>query len=125
MTEVFLLVILLTSWLDFLPESQEYDVIEFYAGVGRIARLSHGVGYRSAAYDVMYDLGCCAEVSEEHQNRIRKKKTMDLSTPAGFAFLRFAFKSHLFQFLWLNQVISSLLVVWYCDLIVIDMQLPG
>lgn len=118
MTEVFLLVILLTSWLDFLPESQEYDVIEFFAGVGRIARLSDGAGYRSAAYDVMYDLGSCGEVSEEHQNRIRKKKTMDLSTPPGFVFLRFAFKSYLFQFL------SSLTVVGYCHQIVCSL-IPG
>ncbi len=121
------MVILLTSWLDFvdLNESPEYDVIEFYAGVGRIARLSSGVGYRAAAYDVTYDLGCCdTEFLEEHQNPILtegKKKTMDLTTPAGFVFLRFAFSSYLFQFPWLNLfqflLVSSLTtVVRYCNL---------
>lgn len=55
--EVFILAILLMSWQSFfsLGASNEYEVIEYFAGVGRIARMAAGNGYRAAAFDVVYD----------------------------------------------------------------------
>ncbi|CAL1152631.1 unnamed protein product [Cladocopium goreaui] len=57
--KAFILVILLASWQTFSPYSEgaQYEVIEYYAGVGRIARLSSACGYQSTAYDVLYQPG--------------------------------------------------------------------
>lgn len=32
----------------------DYQFIEYFAGVGRVARVAHHVGYKSAAYDLDY-----------------------------------------------------------------------
>ena len=48
--EVLILLVLLASWMEDPPEVQsEYDVLEFFAGVGRIARLSEKVGMNPGA----------------------------------------------------------------------------
>ena len=55
--EAFVVAILLLTWQSFfdLSQSAEYQVLEYYAGVGRIARLSACTGYRAAAFDVVFD----------------------------------------------------------------------
>ena len=82
-------------WQDFydLEQSKEYDVIEYFAGVARIARLSANFGYTAGAYDVGYDNPKITEAFPgEKPNKKKKvkgyiagpKSAMDLTTPAGF-----------------------------------------
>ena len=103
-TKVFILAILLLSWQSFLDLSQssEYQVIEYYAGVARIARLSKGMGYRCAAYDVAYDTPASkksAKSSPSSKPILQKtqgkgKSAMDLTTSAGFTPLNLHFVCH-------------------------------
>lgn len=92
--QVFILLILLLHWQQFfdLSQSAEYHVLEYYAGVGRIGRLSAGLGYRAGCYDVAYDDPKHFESwpsSPRSKQRLRKpraskKSAMDLTTSAGF-----------------------------------------
>lgn len=85
------------SWQSFfsLGASNEYEVIEYFAGVGRIARMAAGNGYRAAAFDVVYDDPKYYEgwPKSEKQKKItmltlnQGKSAMDLTTDAGFSFL--------------------------------------
>lgn len=105
-TQVFILAILLLSWQSFfdLNKSSEYQVIEYYAGVARIARLSKGMGYRSAAYDVAYDTPAFKESANSSPStkpifqkaKGKGKSTMDLTTSAGFTPLNLHFVCHVF-----------------------------
>lgn len=89
--------ILLLSWQSFftLDETPEYQVVELYAGVGRIAKLSNSFGYTAGVFDVSYDAPEFTDSwpgSPRTKQRIRtcqsgKKASMDLTTSAGFAFL--------------------------------------
>ena len=49
---------LLTSWIQ-LPEGkglkEGYQVIEFFAGTARVAKLGHAIGLVTTAHDIMYD----------------------------------------------------------------------
>ena len=88
--------ILLLTWQSFfdLGQSTEYQVLEYYAGVGRIARLSACTGYRAAAFDVVFDKPEVTEAwpgSPTTKAKVRtsqsgKKCAMDLTTPSGFTF---------------------------------------
>ena len=65
--------------------------IEYFAGVGRIARMAAGNGYRAAAFDVVYDDPKYYEgwPKSEKQKKItmltlnQGKSAMDLTTDAG------------------------------------------
>ncbi|CAK9040702.1 Uncharacterized protein SCF082_LOCUS23615, partial [Durusdinium trenchii] len=46
--KVVVMLVLLTWWLD-LPKHHDYQTLEFFAGVGRIAAMSQFCGYQSAA----------------------------------------------------------------------------
>ena len=85
------------SWQTFFPldRSAEYQVLEYYAGIGRIARLSAASGYRAAAFDIGYD---SLEVVESWPGSPTtkakilttvsgKKASMDLTKSSGFMFL--------------------------------------
>lgn len=56
----------------------EYDILEFYAGQARLARLGKGLGLNVAAMDFLMDT--------EGDNK-RKNNAMDMNTSAGFVFL--------------------------------------
>lgn len=74
--EVLILLVLLVSWMEDPPEVQsEYDVLEFFAGVGRIARLSEKVGMKSVAYDIDY--------GNSRAKQSGKRSAMDLNSSAG------------------------------------------
>ena len=83
------------SWQGFfsLGASNEYEIIEYFAWVGKIARMANG--YKSIAFDVVYD-------SQEYfegwpatsKQKMRwlplntlGKNAMDLTIAAGFSFL--------------------------------------
>ena len=74
--EVLIFLVLMVSWMEDPPEVQtEYEVLEFFAGVGRIARLSQKVGMTSVAYDIDY--------GNARAKRSGKRSSMDLNSSAG------------------------------------------
>ena len=83
----------MASWQTFSPYSEgaQYEVIEYYAGVGRIARLSSACGDQSTAYDVLYQPGPSNAATGPGPGCGKKvpkgKRVMDLSQPSGFALL--------------------------------------
>lgn len=60
-------------------------MIEYFAGVGRIGRLSAATGKRAAGFDIDYGYPKVAE--EPHSKTARGPSLMDLTTESGFAFL--------------------------------------
>ncbi|CAK9088197.1 unnamed protein product [Durusdinium trenchii] len=73
--KVVILLILLISWLDVEKHEREFQVVEFYAGVGRVASLAKWVGYKTAAIDVLYG---------ENRAKPGGRKPMDINGSAGF-----------------------------------------
>ena len=65
-------------WLD-LPDltlqDPPYAVVEYFAGVGRIAGLADYVGYKSAAFDIEY--------GDDFSKRTGKRSPMDINSNAG------------------------------------------
>ena len=86
-------------WQSFfdLSTSCEYQIVEYYAGIARIARLGSAYGYRAGAFDVVYDHPQVTESwpgssSPKRKRRVRtaqtgKKVGMDLTTSSGFLLL--------------------------------------
>lgn len=71
---------LLVWWMD-IPgrhPTEPYQVIEFFAGVGRIASLAKHCGYKSAAVDLTYGQDVGASLG--------KRSPMDLNSNAGMVF---------------------------------------
>ena len=62
----------MVSWLDNFDFKNQYDIVDFFAGAGRLARGGRMVGHNSVALDIEY-----------HPN----SKVFDINTEAGFAFL--------------------------------------
>ena len=93
--KVFILTILLLSWQSFfdLDKSSQYDIVEYYAGIGRISRLGAAYGYTAGAFDVVYDFPEFTEsMPGPKKTKFRKYQTnkrcaMDLTTSSGFMFL--------------------------------------
>lgn len=74
--EVLIFLVLMVSWMEDPPEVQsEYEVLEFFAGVGRIAQLSEKVGMKSVAYDIDY--------GNPRAKQTGKRSSMDLNSSAG------------------------------------------
>lgn len=55
---------------------KDFEVIEYFAGCGRIALLSHYVGYQTAAYDLDY--------GSFKASQCGRKNSLDLNSNAGF-----------------------------------------
>ena len=85
LAEVVLLLILLVHWLDLPPQADAYEVLELFAGVGRIAALSKYAGYKSAAVDLDY--------SKETWERQGKRSPMDINSDSGLVFPECIFSS--------------------------------
>ena len=69
--------IMLVSWLD-MPVSNtdgDYQVLEFFAGVGRVAALSKKYGYRSCALDITY--------GQDRFASANKRSPLDINSDAG------------------------------------------
>lgn len=78
LSKVFLVIILLVAHLDIVDtELNSYEVLEFYAGAARLAKISAALGVKSAAMDILYDEG----------DNKKKNNAMDMNTSAGFLFL--------------------------------------
>lgn len=77
--KVFVVTILLVGCLKPVdPQKSEYEILEFYAGQARLAKMATALGVKSAAMDFLYD--------PEGDNRT-KNNSMDMCTSAGFVFL--------------------------------------
>ena len=76
MAQVVVLLVLLVWWLE-IPQCQhsEYQVVEFYSGVGRIAQLATKVGFVAAAVDKDYGL--------DYAKKNNKRSPMDINSNAG------------------------------------------
>ena len=76
MAQVVVLLILLVWWLE-IPRCQqsEYQVVEFYSGVGRIAELAAEVGFVAAAVDKDYGM--------DYAKKNTKRSPMDINSNAG------------------------------------------
>ena len=77
-SQVIVFLVLLISWMED-PEvvnKKNIQVIEFFAGVGRIAQISEHMGYQSVAHDLEYGKGIA--------KRTGKRNSMDLNSNAGF-----------------------------------------
>ena len=74
--KVVVLLVLLVWWLD-IPKHHDapYQVIEYFAGVGRIAALAKLCGFTTAAVDIDY--------SREWGKRMCRRPPMDLNGNAG------------------------------------------
>ena len=92
------MVLLMLTWLDFVDienDSHQYQCLEFFAGVGRIGRLAHSRGYRSACYDIQFDpLAQEAERSSSSSKRAPSAggtkgsgTAMDFGSDGGFLLL--------------------------------------
>ena len=73
--KVALLLVLLISFLDLPKIQEEYQVLEYFAGVGRVAALAKFCHYRSAALDIKY--------GEERFLQAKKRSPMDINSDAG------------------------------------------
>ena len=76
-TKVVVLLVLLVWWLD-IPKHHDYQVVEYFAGVGRIAALAKLCGFTTAAVDIDY--------SRELGKRMGRRAPMDLNGNAGLVF---------------------------------------
>ncbi|CAK8999419.1 Uncharacterized protein SCF082_LOCUS6032 [Durusdinium trenchii] len=72
--KVVVFLVILVWHLDIPKPPQEYQFLEFYAGVGRIATLAKWCGFATAAVDIRYGA---------HRQREGKRRPMDINGNAG------------------------------------------
>ena len=85
-SKVYVLLVLMTSWLDGVKLSGKFDVIEYFAGVGRITRLASARKYQTAAFDLGY--GAPKSSGHRRKRNFKKKPScMDINGSAGFVCL--------------------------------------
>ena len=79
--------LLLLSTLSFADlESSEYDVLEFFCGVGRIATLAAAVGLRAVKMDLLMDKRRGRSKAQRKSGRPARSR-MDLNGEVGFLLL--------------------------------------
>lgn len=75
-SKVFLIIILLAGHLSNVDiDCNRFEVVEYYAGAARLAKISRGLNGESAAMDILYD--------REGDNKT-KNNLVDINTSAGF-----------------------------------------
>lgn len=74
--------LLLTWWQDFEKPSQPYEVIEYFAGVGRIAAVSKFTHLKSAAVDLEY-----GKTFVSKRGPRKSRPPMDINSDAGLLWL--------------------------------------
>ena len=84
--QVWVLLVLLASWIQ-LPGGEDFgdniQVVEFFAGKRRVARLAKSLGLVATAHDIMYDEEF-KKSSSGSKSKSKSKSCMDINTPAGF-----------------------------------------
>ena len=80
--EDFVIMLCFCSWLPFVCwDLPEYDIIEFFAGRGRIARLAHRAGFRAALYDKKYNK---PPLKRSKHSGHKRRSYMDINSESGF-----------------------------------------
>ena len=79
--QVVILLVLLISWMEDpdpkdVAVKTEIQVLEYFAGVGRIAQLSEKIGYVSCGFDLDY--------GKQSSKRSGRRNPLDLNSSAGF-----------------------------------------
>lgn len=77
------MIVLMVGFLkpvSFNQDTDQHQVLEFYAGAARVSKLASNLGVRVAAMDKNYDT---IGDNKKHNN------AMDFNTSAGFTFLDF------------------------------------
>lgn len=79
-SKVFIIIILLVGHLSLLKldDSNQYEVVEFYAGAARLARIAKSFGVNAAAMDILFD---------PDSDNVKRNNAMDMNTSAGFLLL--------------------------------------
>lgn len=75
---------LFVAWFDFgsdLGLGQGLDVLEFFAGCARIARIAHRRGLKSRAHEILFD----KSRKGYKKDWTRKRSSFDINGEAGFA----------------------------------------
>ena len=103
--KVVLLLVLLVSFLDLPKIEEEYQVLEYFAGVGRVAALAKFCHYRSAALDIKY--------GEEGFLRAKKRSPMDIDSDAGLVQLVSKYK-HVFLFFKPSRCYIYIYIIYIC-----------
>lgn len=76
-SKVFLVLVLLTSFLEVDAPKEEIEILELFAGRARLTRLAKSVGIPGHAHDINFDLD-----SQTHE-----KSAMDFNLSAGYVLL--------------------------------------
>lgn len=83
LAQEFILLVILVSFLELpVDHPRDLDLVEFFAGVARISKLSTWMGYNCRAFDVTY-------APLRHPQKLKRGKfrrpSMDLNGAAGLA----------------------------------------
>ena len=84
--EAFIYIIIMLGHLNLLKPMEHYQVIDMFAGRGRLAKLAKALGLQAAAVDSEYD--------SKGDNK-RRSNCMDINTSGGFLLL--LFKRHVVE----------------------------
>ena len=78
LAEAFLALLLMLCWLQEPPAfmHRQYDIVEMFAGKGRICRLAEAAGYWALAHDLAY-----------HKPKPGANNAMDINGKAGYLLL--------------------------------------
>lgn len=79
LAQVLITIIVLLSFTDLYKERQDVDCIDLFAGAGRVAKVSRGLGLTALALDISYH---------------SKPRVFDINESSGF--LRLGVKANLF-----------------------------
>lgn len=71
--QVWVMLIMMVGWLNVPTPPQEIEVLELFAGTGRLCRLAKACAIPSQAHDLLYD---------KHE-----RSSMDYNSPSGLMFL--------------------------------------
>ena len=91
LSQAYVAVFMLASWLALGQHrpafaSRQADVVEFFAGKARVARVGACAGFSVLAHDIDYDK-CSAENENIQTGSGQHRSCMDLNGSAGFAWL--------------------------------------
>lgn len=85
------------SWDDVVAMGG-FDLVEYFSGVGRIAKLAHYSGYVSRGFDINYD---DPPDEESKHTGLPRRSAFDMNGEAGFVYLDSALGSLLKMFYYL------------------------
>lgn len=83
----------MSQWIQYdgncRPEALELDLIELFAGRGRIAKAGAHLGWKSRAFELAWDQGSLSSKGAPRRSKTRPKSRsfMDINSSAGLAFL--------------------------------------